>query len=128
MNKYPTKTQRMKVAKQKLQEIRDLLAQGYTAGKSTVVDQTATKFDLKHFTLRQALNHFCNYKNATTQNDSLNVLEEKYNEQGARISFNCNTNNYRGFIFPGDTRGDSFEGVLLLNNTYLLKMLLDDNG
>jgi hypothetical protein len=55
MNKYPTKTGRMKVAKQKLQEIRDLIAQGYRAGKSTVVDQTASKFDLKHFTLRQAL-------------------------------------------------------------------------
>lgn len=78
----------MKVAKQKLQEIRDLLAQGYTASKATVVDQVASKFDLKHFTLRQALTHFCNYKNATTSNDSLNVLEEKYNEQGARINFN----------------------------------------
>lgn len=59
MNKYPTKTQRMKVAKQKLQEIRDLLAQGYTAGKSTVVDQTASKFDLKHFTLSFAMGMLC---------------------------------------------------------------------
>lgn len=92
MNKYPSKTKRRQKSLEKLLEIKELIKKGYTVGDTPLepakTSEPELRFNLKIFTLKQAVIYFLNYKNAATMGNEEHNLAEKYNERMARVSKN----------------------------------------
>ncbi len=86
MNKYTTAKDRRQVSRQKLEEIRKVLEDGYAAGKKAL--EPEQRFNLKSFTLKEAIIYFLNYKNAITSGNEQHQFVETYHTGKARISQN----------------------------------------
>jgi site-specific recombinase XerD len=80
LNKYKTLAARRKAAKQKLDEIRILLTQGYTAGNAKA---SLREYDIRKLTLRQAMDFFLNAKNRSAQDGDKLRLDTTWNPEGA---------------------------------------------
>jgi hypothetical protein len=93
MNKYKSLRARRKISNEKLEEIRELISQGYTAGKAKV---SLKPYDIRRLSLREALDYFLNNKNGSDTNGNAFILNEKHNPSG---SISANTfkpyKNYR---------------------------------
>lgn len=54
LNKYKTLSSRRKAAKEKIEEIKKLIVQGYTAGRAKV---SLKEYDIRRLTFRQVVRH-----------------------------------------------------------------------
>lgn len=86
MNKYTSVSARRQVSRQKMEEIRKVIEEGFTIGKKP--EEPAQRFNLKTFTVREAVTFFLNYKNAATMGNEHTLFQEAYNVGKARISEN----------------------------------------
>jgi integrase len=90
-NRIKTVRARKAAARELMQQIDELLRQGYTEGSATPkidTTQIGVTFDLETFTLKQALIYFINHKNAATALGGSKTLSEEYRKGYARISEN----------------------------------------
>jgi hypothetical protein len=88
-NRIKTVRARKAAARELMQQIDELLRQGYTEGSPTPKIDTAqigVTFNLESFTLKQALIYFINHKNAATALGGSQTLSEEYRKGYARIS------------------------------------------
>jgi integrase len=86
---------RKAAARELMQQIDELLRQGYTEGGQEALSdslaflqESEADFNLSTFTLRQAVVYFINYKNSATLKNKADGLEENYREGLARIKKN----------------------------------------
>jgi len=80
LNKYKTLSARRKAAKEKIEEIKKLIAQGYTAGKTKASLQ---EYDIRKLTFRQAIDYFLNQKNQANLLGDKFQLNPIWNPQGS---------------------------------------------
>ena len=80
LNKYKTLAARRKAARQKVEEIKQLIAQGYTAGKAKA---SLKEYDIRRLSLRQAMDYFLNMKNAASTEGDKFSLSPAWNEKGS---------------------------------------------
>jgi integrase len=80
MNKYPTLRARKKVSAEKLEAIKQLIEQGYTAGKAKL---TIRPYDIRRLSLREAMDYFLNHKNSSDTDGNPFVLNETYNPESS---------------------------------------------
>ena len=103
-NRVKTARARKAAARELMQQIDELLRQGYTEGglealsdSLAFLQESEADFNLSTFTLRQAVVYFINYKNAATLKNKADRLEENYREGLARIKKNT-FDAYRTFL------------------------------
>jgi hypothetical protein len=80
LNKYKTLSSRKKAAKEKIEEIKKLIVQGYTAGRAKA---SLKEYDIRKITFRQAIDFFLNEKNQETTLGDKFLLNSVWNSKGS---------------------------------------------